>query len=191
MKKIITVHFTENGVPRAGLVPTIEFRELGTLLTESSIVALGNMTEVGYGWYRYDVASYDPTKNYIFNIDGGDVLGGGDRYKYGGNESYADDITLTVLDEPLISHTTTGSWADTVTKIKADTAAIMINEAGLASLLNTLLKYQRNRTKIDTTEATLTIYDDDCETPLTVFHLHDFHGMPSVQEVCERIPTTC
>ena len=191
MKKIITVHFTTNGAPRSGLQPVIEVRALGSTPTSSTIVALSTMDEVANGWYRFDVADSDPTKNYIFNIDGGDTLNNNDRYKYGGNESYAEDITTTVLDEPLIEHTVTGSLADSVLKIKADTASIMINEAGLATLLNTLLKYQRNRTKIDTAEATLTIYDDDCTTPLTVFHLHDFNGMPSVQEVCERVPTDC
>ena len=121
-------------------------------------------------------------------MDGGSVLADCERYKYGGNESYVEDITKNVLEEPLIDHATTGSLAETITMIKADTASIMVSEAAIVILLDTLLKYSRNRTKIDTANAQLIIYDNDGTTPLTTFNLKDFNGMPSVQEVCERVP---
>lgn len=190
MKKIITAHFTSSSIPQPGLTPIIDVFELGATVAgpNNHVVIAANMAEIGGGWYRYDFASYDPSKSYVFNIDGGAVLADCDRYKYGGNESYAEDITKTVLEEPLIDHVTTGSLAETVTMIKADTASIMVSESAIVILLDTLLKYQRNRTKIDTTHAQLIIYDDDGTTPLTTFDLKDFNGMPSVQEVCERIP---
>lgn len=189
MKKLITAHFTVDGVPQPGLAPVIDIIQLGTAPTSSTpVVSGGLMSEIGGGWYRYDFVTYDLTKDYVFNIDGGATLENGDRYKYGGNESYVEDITTSVLDEPLINYTSTGGLADTVTKIKADTATIMINEATMVVLLNTLLKYQRNRTKINPNHATMVIFDDDGITPLTTFDLRDFNGMPSVQEVCERMP---
>lgn len=190
MKKTITAHFTSSSIPQPGLTPVIDVFELGVVAAgpNTHVVTAATMTEIGGGWYRYDFSTYDPAKSYVFNIDGGSVLLDCDRYKYGGNESYVEDITKTVLEEPLIDHATSGSLAESVAMIKADTASIMMSESAVVILLDTLLKYQRNRTKIDTANAQLVIYDDDGITPLTTFDLKDFNGMPSVQEVCERIP---
>jgi hypothetical protein len=187
--KILTVQYSSLGVPVEGLIPTITVREL-TIAT-STIVATGVATDIGGGWYRYNFTSYDSTKSYVFTFDGGDSLSDCERYQHGGNESYRDDITEGVWDEDLASHTITGSTGDTLTKIKADTASIMVTEATIVTLIDTLLKYQRNRTKIDVANAQLLIFDDDCTTILTTFNLKDFNGMPSVAEVCERVPTTC
>lgn len=57
------------------------------------------------------------------------------------------------------------------------------------TLAQTLLKYQRNRTKVDQMAYTLTIYDDDGTTPIRVFDLRNFAGLPSLTEVAERIPS--
>jgi hypothetical protein len=188
--KIITAHFTSAGVPQPGLTPSINITQLN-LLSELAVVSNDTLSEIGNGWYRYNFTSYDPSKSYVFTIDGGPLLTDCERYQYGGNESYAEDITTTVLNEPILNHTVTGSVADTITRIKADTATLVINDTTMAALLNTMLKYQRNRTRIDAANAQMIIYDDDCETPLTIFDLRDLRGMPSVQEVCERIPQTC
>jgi hypothetical protein len=61
--------------------------------------------------------------------------------------------------------------------------------ATLVTLANTLLKYQRNRTKVDQNAYTLTVYDDDGTTPIRIFDLRNFAGLPSLTEVAERIPT--
>lgn len=188
--KIITAHFTTSGIPHLGLTPVIEIIQLLSA-SNNVVVAGGSLSEIGSGWYRYTFTTYDPTSTYVFTIDGGSTLIDCERYKCGGNESYAEDITTSVLEEPLIDHMVTGSISDTVTKIKADTASLMINDTTMAALLNTMLKYQRNRTRIDSANAQMIIYDDDCTTPLTTFDLRDLRGMPSVAEVCERIPTTC
>lgn len=185
--KIITAQFSTANVPLIGLTPHIDIFQL-TNTASTQIVTADVLQEIGGGWYRYNFTSYDPTSTYVFTIDGGGALSQCDRYRYGGNESYAEDITKTVLEEPLINHTTTGSLAESVSMIKADTSAILVSETAIVVLLNTILKYQRNRTKIDTANAQLVIYDDDGTTPLTTFDLKDFNGMPSVQEVCERIP---
>lgn len=195
--KIITVHFTNNGAPQTGLTPTIDIFELNPLVPSSNtqVVTAGATVEIGMGFYRYDFATYDPTKNYVFSFDGGASLSGCDRYKYGGNESYVEDIApasaAATWEESATNHLNTGTTGLLLTQIKADTASILISETAMTTLLNTMLKYQRNRTKIDVANAQLIIYDDDCTTPLTTFNLRDFNGMPSVQEVCERIPTTC
>lgn len=191
--KILTAHFTSAGVPQFGLTPTIDIFELHPTnpTTNSHVVVSQPVVEVGMGWYRYNFSTYDPTRSYVFTFDGGPTLPDCDRYKYGGNESYVDDIAPAVWDQASMNHVSAGTTGEVLAQIKADTATISVNEVQLLTLLSTLLKYERNRTRIDVTNAQMIIYDDDCTTPLTVFNLRDFNGMPSVEEVCERIPTTC
>jgi len=93
-----------------------------------------------------------------------------------------------------INATAQSTKVDT-TAIVATTNATQIAVGGLDTkittaidLVNTLLKYQRNRTKVDQNAYTLTVYDDNGITPLRVFDLRNFAGMPSLTEVAERIP---
>lgn len=102
-----------------------------------------------------------------------------------------DAIANAVWDEQAVDHTTAGSMGMIINEIKADTGATSISNAALVTLVNTLLKYERNRTKIDAVNKQMIIYDDDCTTVLHVFDLKDSNGNPSVAEVCERRPTTC
>lgn len=191
--KIITVHFTNNGVPQSGLTPTIDLFELNPTnpAINTHVVVAGATVEIGSGWYRYDFATYNPAKSYVFSFDGGVTMDACDRFKYGGNESYVEDIAPAVWEETATNHVNSGTTGMLLTQIDAKTSQLQINDATMSALLNTLLKYERNRTKIDTVNAQMIIYDDDCVTPLTIFNLHDFNGMPSVQEVCERIPQGC
>jgi len=188
--KIISVHFTSSGIPVTGLSPVINIYELN--LTNSAlnplVVTNGTTVEIGTGWYRYDFLTYDPTKNYVYTFDGGISLSMGERYKIGGNESYVEDISSGVWDEPTLSHLGLGTTGFTLTQIQTDTSTVSISQTTILTLLNTLLKYERNRTKIDIPTATLTIYDDNGTTVLTTFNLLDHLGNPSVSEVCERSP---
>lgn len=56
------------------------------------------------------------------------------------------------------------------------------------SVVSTLIKYQKNRTKVDQSAKTLTIYDDDGVTAVRVFALKDFSGLPSITEIAEKVP---
>lgn len=195
--KIISAHFLHCGIPKTGLVPIINIWELDPVLPAifTQVVTNGVLTELTQGFYRYDFATYDPTKSYNFIIDGGATLPTNERYQVGVNESYAEDVSLNVADavwdEPIASHLTVGSTGLTLSQIKFDTTNIIISQSAITLLIQTLLKYQVNRTRIDPIAMTLTIFDDDCLTPLTVFDLKDSLGNPSVLEVCERRPTTC
>lgn len=193
MAKIITSHFTTAGIPQPGLSPVIDIFLLNALnpLLSTQVVTAGACVEIGSGWYRYDFIAYNPTMSYVFSIDGGVSMQACDRFKYGGNESYVEDISSGVWDEPATDHAGSGSTGFLLNKVSADTTSLIASEVIITALLNTLLKYERNRTKIDTVNAQLIIYDDDCITPLTTFDLRDFSGMPSVQEVCERVPQGC
>jgi hypothetical protein len=65
---------------------------------------------------------------------------------------------------------------------------LLINLSTATDLINTLLKYNANRTKVDPNTKTLTVYDNDGVTPLRVFSLRNFAGNSSVEEIAERIP---
>jgi len=56
------------------------------------------------------------------------------------------------------------------------------------TILQLLLKYAGNKTQIDQSTFTLTVYDNDSVTPIKVFDLKDLSGNPSITEVAERIP---
>lgn len=188
--KILTAHFTTGSVPQPGLTPIIDIFELvqGNPSSNPQVVNDGAMVEVGQGWYRYDFTSYDPRKSYVFTIDGGPSMADEERYKVGGNESYLEETVSEVWNEQATDHTQTGSTGLLLNQIRADVTTLAINDVTLADYLQLLLKYQRNRTKIDLNAAQLIIYDNDGTTPLTTFNLLDFNGMPNVQEVCEKVP---
>lgn len=75
-----------------------------------------------------------------------------------------------------------------VNEIKSDTSQLIIDSATIIDFATTLLKFQLNRNKVDQAAKTLTIYDDDGTTPIHVFDLTDFSGIPSVTEIAERVP---
>jgi hypothetical protein len=75
-----------------------------------------------------------------------------------------------------------------IDEIKTDVDGLVINATAVLDLVQTLLKYSKNRTRVDQTAKTLTVYDDDTLTPIKVFDLKDFTGSPSYTEVAERMP---
>lgn len=64
------------------------------------------------------------------------------------------------------------------------------NTEAILVLLDLVRKYDSNRTRIDPIAQTLTVYDDDGVTPLTIFELKDEDGNLSITEVYERDPLT-
>lgn len=193
---IINSFFTDSGVPKLGLTPTIRIWEVSAS-AHSLVITDAAMTEVGDGFYKYSFSTYNDTKRYVFRTDGGASLADSERYEYAATEELdvtdksITDITDSVWDESTTSHLLVGSTGEMLAQIKADTSSVSISNATLLSLVSTLLKYERNRTKIDTVNKQMIIYDDDCTTVLHVFDLKDSNGNPSVSEVCERRPTTC
>jgi hypothetical protein len=186
--KIISVFFTDNGTPVLGLVPTINIWELDIPVSNVLVVTNGLLTEIGEGLYRYDFTTYDYTKNYAFVIDGGATLTGSDRYKYGGNESYEEDISYQVWEETATNHLTTNTMGLLLNLIKSDTTTIIIDEIATFNLLTYVRKLLSNRNRIDQGTNTLILYDDDKVTPLLVFNLKDFGGAPSINPIAERTP---
>ena len=56
------------------------------------------------------------------------------------------------------------------------------------TIMDEVKKLGANRSKIDPTDKTLTIYDNDGITPIIVFDLLDTSGTPSILEVAEKVP---
>ncbi|HJZ24054.1 MAG TPA: hypothetical protein VJ201_06360 [Candidatus Babeliales bacterium] len=167
--KIITARFTRCGCPATGLTPTIDVWELDPTNPGISvqIVTGAPMTSTFGAWYRYDITTYDYSKTYAFEIDGGETLPCNERYQFGVNESYEEDISFEVWEEPTGSHLTPATTGYILTFIR---------------------KMLTNRNRIDDVANTLTIYDDDGTTPLLVFNMKDFAGAPSINPAAERDP---
>lgn len=176
MSKLISSFFTNKAVPETGLIPTIRIWEV-TPTSSSLVVADDAMDEVGGGFYSYDFTSYDPVKEYLIRTDGGTSLPIGERFQKASNRNSAGEV----WNAQTSANDNTGTFGE----LNNDTNAKVTTAL---SLLELLLKYQANRTKVDPIGKTLTVYDDDGTTPIKVFDLRDFAGDPSVTEIAERLP---
>jgi len=85
----IITYFTESGSPKMGLSPTISVWKVSD---NSQVVTSQAMSEIGGGFYKYNFAGYDPQEEYAIQCDGGTGLPATDRYTFGGNEGFHDDI---------------------------------------------------------------------------------------------------
>lgn len=127
-----------------------------------------------------------------------------------------EEVRDAVWNAATINHTTAGTFGKTVSDIKtvgddtnADLVAaktvidstkvvvdatkvvvddLAVDQASMMTIIETLLKYSKNRTRVDQAAKTLTIYDDDTLTPIKVFNLKDFSGAGSITEIAERLP---
>lgn len=209
MNALITSFFTRNGLPETGLTPTIRIWEVSptgqNLLIGAPNGSISNtdgvMTELidapsQDGFYKFDftdVLGFSDQKSFTCRVYGGAVLPAGERYQIVTIDPTAsadlNAITQHVWDVNLASHLQAGSTGEKLAQIGADTSSLAMSMPGITSLLNLLLKYDTNRTKIDPIAKTLTVFDNDCTTILRTFDLFDSNGIPSVSEVCERVPT--
>lgn len=190
----ITTLFRSAGAPALGLTPTIRIWAINVGSPQTDVLVVGGspeaaMTEVGDGFYKYNFTGYDPRQDYVFRADGGASLADSERYCEGGTEcADPEEVADGVWNASATDYITSGTMGFQVNTTKANTDTIVIEVAAVKALIETLLKFETNRTRIDPTARTLTIYDDDCTTPLRIFDLRDAAGNPSVTEVCERLP---
>ncbi len=200
---IITSYFASLGVPASGLTPTIRIWNINpstnTLLVGTPDGITSNvdlpMVEMGDGFYTFDFSTllgYDPDMSFLVRSDGGNTLNASDRYQVA-NISPIDGVTnYTVSDqvwnEQSVDHTTAGSTGQILNSMYADVVQLRLDVIAILDLVELVLKYEANRTKIDKTAKTLTVYDNDGVTPIRVFQLKDSNGVPSITEICERIP---
>lgn len=96
----IISYFTQGGVPKTGLSPTLKIWRVSDAFP---VIVAGSMSEIGGGFYRYNFSGYSPTIDYAIRCDGGDVLSNSERYSFAGNEGFHDDIydiqqTVTAIE---------------------------------------------------------------------------------------------
>lgn len=74
-----------------------------------------------------------------------------------------------------------------VDSVQADTDAIQITLSNMSVVIDDILKYGKNNSKIDVNTKQLIIYDDDGISEIKRYDLKDRDGIASVLEVFERI----
>ena len=79
----IIAFFTELGVPKTGLSPTVDV----WTIPGSQVVIAQAMTEIAGGFYTYDFTTYDEDEDYVIRADGTATLTGAERYVYSTNET--------------------------------------------------------------------------------------------------------
>jgi hypothetical protein len=190
MPKVIAARFRNNGTPVTGLSPTIDIYRLSD---DTLVVDDGVMVEVANGWYKYeftDANGYDPREDFVYDADGGVTISSPyERFQEGAccaaePEEVADGVWEADQSDYLDINTMGGRHNATFNNVQQ----LLIDVATVEALIDTVRKYSTNRTRIDTTAQTLTVFDDDGITPLTVFDLKDSSGVGSTSEVCERDP---
>lgn len=117
----IIAFFTEDGIPKTGLMSTVTIWDI---VTGTAVATDTPMAEIAGGFYKYDFAIYDPTKDYAFLCDGGSDLDAGERWKAGTFGSNGDiagikDRTDHLPDDPASESATGIAVSKAETEIKA------------------------------------------------------------------------
>lgn len=207
---VITSFFTRNGLPATDLetaagggYPLVRVWEVidGTpagdaFIGEFQMIPIEDGVNDD-GLYKHEFTNaqgYDDSKTYVFRADGGPSLLNNERYQVARLDptETSEGIADAVWNEPRVDHLIPGSTGEALSQIKADTTNIAdrlyLDADSVQEIVKLLLKFEAGRTRIDPANNTLTVYDEDCTTPLRVFELLDSSGNPSVNEVCERKP---
>lgn len=179
MNEIINFFLTINGVPQTGVspLPTITVYDSVT----NDVVLVDTTSEVGGGFYKYVMPTLLTAIDYVIVVDAGTAFPDNERY-YFGEISKLNDVDAHVV------------WNySTANSLDADSFGALLNQMDNATalsktILDILLKYQKNRTKVDPFAKTLTVYDDNGSTPLKVFNLYNNDGVLDVNTVFERVP---
>ncbi len=117
----VLAFFTDVGVPKTGLTPTVRIRDI----SDNTLVIDSTSSEVGDGWYKYEFTQYDSTKEYAIRFDGGPTLSNTDRYTSGTNDSFAEDITDSILEEQINEHLVPGSLGYAINEINNDLKRVL------------------------------------------------------------------
>lgn len=114
----------------------------------------------------------------------------------GGNSGpSAEQIANAVWDRMASAHLNPGSLGFMVSQVNANSELsvqklleLQAQAEQTKTLVQHLIKYSANKTKIDTVSKTLIIFDDDEVTPIRTFKLLDMLGNPSSTQVYQRVP---
>jgi hypothetical protein len=188
--------FTLDGEPATHLgsgiyldFPKLRIYEI-TSNSQILIVNDSKMINVGDGFYSFAFTSelgYNATKHYRCRMDGGSSVS--DQYQIAtidpedASQNIGDQVWDTVPSNSVL-----GSAGQLLHQLHAMTSGITISLTDINDLISLCIKYQTNRTRIDIANKTLTVYDGDGATPLRTFKLLNSQGIPSTDDVAERVP---
>lgn len=158
---IISAYFADNGTPVIGLTPTINVRD-----TDNNLVVNGAaMTEIADGFYKYDFAAFDSSKDYVILCDGGTTLVGSERYATGisGDSGSVEDIKAQTDDLPsgVSKNVALSNFqflmvlsSDRVTPATGKTVVSQISKDGgaFANTINSVVEISNGVYKIDLTQ---------------------------------------
>lgn len=155
---LLIAFFSDKGVPKTGLTPTIDVWEDDA----THVVNAQAMTEIAGGFYKYDFAGYDESKEYSIRADGGVGLTLNDRYAFGTNE--VGQVTEDLTD---IKGTGFVKDTDSLVDIRPETDKI-VYVLGLVQE-NFRLKDQVYNAEGNLLSATIRIYGSaaDCEADIS------------------------
>ena len=196
----ITAFFTDNGVPKTSLTPTIRIRDLSD---NSLVVTDASMSEVGDGYYKYNFSSYDDTKDYAIRCDGGESLDNAERYTYGTNITggLAEDATLDLVKletdkiQDIKDQTDlipTDPATETTLALKPsladiESSTILAKEASLndiATKIEAIRKMEYGRWRLINNQ--IIYYADDNVTEIARFNVFDINGTATMTNIAER-----
>ena len=191
MPRTIVADFRLNGTPQTGLSPTILIWQVDS--PDVLIIDDDDMSEIGNGFYKYiftDGNGFDPREDFVYQADGtASITNDSERFVTGAccaptPEENADGVWEANKDDYTDVNTMGGRANATFTNVEQ----LLLDVADVEALVELVLKFHCNRTRIDTVNKTLTVFDNDGVTPIKVFELKDGSGAASVEEVCERDP---
>ena len=109
--------FTEDGIPKTGLVPTIRIRNVST---GALVITDESMNEIGDGFYKYNFQTYESGVDYAIRSDSGSILTGNDRYVFAGNDAIQETVKgggfALSADQILLFKKLTGAIEDLLDK---------------------------------------------------------------------------
>lgn len=166
----VVSYFVNNGEPATGLSPIVNIRDLSD---GSLVVISGSMIEKGDGFYAYDFAGYDDSKDYVIRSDSV-TLSGTDRYSFGSSGEYNEDFNS--IETKIDDVDTTVQAID----LTVDSVESTVSDIDLRTTL--IRKLQTNRLELEDGDPGIwTLYDDDDVNVLLTFQISDKNGGAIVQ----------
>ena len=144
----ITTFFTSNGVPQTGLSPTIDIWRTND---NEHIVNASSMVEIGGGFYGFNFAEYDGTKQYAIRCDGGDTLPSFERYTYAANEGFHEDILSIAANVSAV-----GETSDSILDLAEDIPSIKDSVVVIDTLVRRILGLSQENYRLFNA-----VYDED------------------------------
>lgn len=186
----VTMLFTRNGIPATDIntatpgFPKVRIWNI-TDGTNSLVVDNATMAPVtdgpeNDGFYKYVFnlgAGFNETQKYVCLFDAGGSIPDYERYN---NGTITPDLGNEILEQ----------GEDILNAINNNPDSLSAKLEAIFTQTTYLRKFESNRTKVDVNYGELIVYDDDCTTVLWKFRLMDENGLPNVESVAERLPTS-